>query len=43
MPQQTRYHKDPEAVSRLNPEQHRGTQQDGTLFTNGTITDTYDK
>jgi peptide-methionine (R)-S-oxide reductase len=30
VPQQTQYHKNPEAVSRLNPEQYRVTQQDGT-------------
>ncbi|HWD03738.1 MAG TPA: peptide-methionine (R)-S-oxide reductase MsrB [Amycolatopsis sp.] len=30
MPQQTQYHKNPEAVSRLDPEQYRVTQQDGT-------------
>jgi peptide-methionine (R)-S-oxide reductase len=30
MSQQTQYHKNPEAVSRLNPEQYRVTQQDGT-------------
>jgi len=28
--QQARYHKNPEAVSRLDPEQYRVTQQDGT-------------
>lgn len=27
---QTQYHKNPEAVSRLDPEQYRVTQQDGT-------------
>ena len=30
MPQQAQYHKNPEAVSRLDPEQYRVTQQDGT-------------
>ncbi|MGC4795929.1 peptide-methionine (R)-S-oxide reductase MsrB [Micromonospora saelicesensis] len=30
MPQQTEYRKNPEAVSGLNPEQYRVTQQDGT-------------
>ncbi|WP_344477662.1 peptide-methionine (R)-S-oxide reductase MsrB [Nonomuraea monospora] len=30
MPRQTQYHKNPEAVSRLDPEQYRVTQQDGT-------------
>jgi hypothetical protein len=30
VPQQTQDHKKPEAVSRLNPEQYRVTQQDGT-------------
>jgi hypothetical protein len=30
VPQQTQDHKNPEAVSRLNPEQYRVTQQDGT-------------
>jgi peptide-methionine (R)-S-oxide reductase len=30
VPQQTQYHKNPEAVSRLDPEQYRVTQQDGT-------------
>lgn len=30
MSQQTRYDKDPHAVSRLDPEQYRVTQQDGT-------------
>jgi len=30
VPQQTDYHKSPEAVSRLDPEQYRVTQQDGT-------------
>ncbi|MFI6066850.1 peptide-methionine (R)-S-oxide reductase MsrB [Micromonospora sp. NPDC051227] len=30
MPQQTQYHKNPEAVSGLNPEQYHVTQQDGT-------------
>lgn len=30
MPQQIQYHKSPEAVSRLDPEQYRVTQQDGT-------------
>lgn len=30
MAQQTEYHKNPEAVSRLNPEQYRVTRQDGT-------------
>jgi methionine-R-sulfoxide reductase len=28
--QQTKYHKNPDAVSRLDPEQYRVTQQDGT-------------
>nr|WP_230466268.1 peptide-methionine (R)-S-oxide reductase MsrB [Nonomuraea sp. ATCC 55076] len=30
VPRQTQYHKNPEAVSRLDPEQYRVTQQDGT-------------
>ncbi|MEO3928498.1 peptide-methionine (R)-S-oxide reductase MsrB [Micromonosporaceae bacterium B7E4] len=30
MAQQTRYHRNPEAVSRLDPEQYRVTQQGGT-------------
>jgi peptide-methionine (R)-S-oxide reductase len=30
VPQHTQYHKNPEAVSRLNPEQYRVTQHDGT-------------
>lgn len=30
MSQQTQYHKSPEALSRLDPEQYRVTQQDGT-------------
>jgi peptide-methionine (R)-S-oxide reductase len=30
VPQQSQYHKNPEAVSRLDPEQYRVTQQDGT-------------
>lgn len=30
MAQQNQYHKDPEAVSRLDPEQYRVTQQNGT-------------
>ncbi|WP_435870634.1 peptide-methionine (R)-S-oxide reductase MsrB [Micromonospora musae] len=30
VPEQAQYHKNPEAVSRLNPEQYRVTQQDGT-------------
>lgn len=30
MPQQTQYHKNQEAVSRLDPEQYRVTQQDAT-------------
>ena len=36
MSQQTQYHKNPEAVSRLNPEQYHVTQKNGTErpFTN---------
>ncbi len=30
VPRQTQYHKNPEAVSQLDPEQYRVTQQDGT-------------
>ncbi|MFA1548920.1 peptide-methionine (R)-S-oxide reductase MsrB [Actinomadura chokoriensis] len=30
MPRQTQYHKNPEALSRLEPEQYRVTQRDGT-------------
>ena len=32
MPQQTQYHKNPEAVSRLNPEQYRVTQKGGLRY-----------
>jgi peptide-methionine (R)-S-oxide reductase len=47
--QQTRYHKNPEAVSRLDPEQYRVTQQDdaelpfANAYWSDTNTDSDDK